>query len=162
MKHHTCLKSEPLQTERLKTGRRMLLRDLIVCADGTDWEIPKDTETDFSSIPSIGRAIIKWSRVDIAGVVHDWLYAEGDKTSRARADRIWRLVAMAGDHHANAFQAWIGYLALRGYGAIAWAGHRKTKAAWCIAITEAALSTLFLLSLIGAVWLVVPKPEVFE
>ena len=162
MSHHTCLKSEPLQTERLASGRRKLLRKLIVCADGVDWVIPEATETDFSTIPSIGRALIKWSRVDVAGVVHDWLYADGTKTSRARADRVWRLVAQAGEHRANAFQAWIGYLALRGYGGIAWAGHRKTGSAWTIAVIEVVVSSLFLLAVLCTIWALLPKPPIFE
>jgi len=106
------LVSGPLQTERQGDGRRRLLRDLVVEVDGLQITIPAGTLTDFSSIPWYGRILVRWSKVDIAGVVHDWLYQTAF-TSRARADKIWRLVAVAGDHHANAFQAWVGWLALR-------------------------------------------------
>ena len=108
----TRLVSGPLQTERQRDGRRRLLRDLVVDVDGQQITIPAGTLTDFSSIPWFGRILVRWSKVDIAGVVHDWLYQTAF-TSRARADRIWRLVANAGEHHANSFQAWAGWLALR-------------------------------------------------
>jgi len=75
-------------------------------------------------IPWYGRILVRWSKVDIAGVVHDWYYQTG-ATSRARADEIWRLVAMAGTYHANAIQAWIGWFALRVGGWIAWRRYRR-------------------------------------
>ena len=108
-----------MQTERLPNGRRRLLRDLVVEVESERITVPKDTETDFSSIPWFGRILVHWSKVDIAGVVHDWLYLTG-VYSRAKSDRIWRLVAMSGEHHANAFQAWVGWFALRIGGWIAW------------------------------------------
>ena len=117
------LDSGPLQTERLPSGRRRLLRDLVVRVDDEPITVPLDTITDFSSIPWIARMLVRWSRVDIAGVVHDWLYQEGVE-SRKRADEIWRIVAMAGSHRANAFQAWTGWLGLRLFGWWAWASHR--------------------------------------
>ena len=126
MTTQTCLRSGPLQTERQRDGRRRLLRDLTVEVDGEQFTIPVDTLTDFSTIPWFGRILVRWSKVDIAGVVHDWLY-HTKTTSRARADRIWRLCAMAGEHHANAFQAWTGWLALRLGGWYAWWKLKKEK-----------------------------------
>jgi hypothetical protein len=120
----TRLISGRLQTERLENGRRSLLRALVVEVDGVRIEVPPGTDTDFSSIPWIARMLVKWSRVDIAGVVHDWLYRTGD-LSRARADTIWRLVALAGEHHANWLQAWLGWLGLRAGGWWAWCRHRR-------------------------------------
>lgn len=117
-----------LQTERQKNGCRRLLRDLVVDVDGLRITIPAGTLTDFSSIPWFGRFLVRWSKVDIAGVVHDWLYQTAF-TSRARADEIWRLVAIAGEHHANAFQGWTGWLALRVSGWSAWNRHRSQDAA---------------------------------
>lgn len=108
----SLLLSGPLQTERMKDGRRRLLRDLVIRIEGDDFTIPERTLTDYSSIPWYGRFLVRWSKVDIAGVVHDWLYQTG-KTSRLRADKMWRLVAQAGDQRANAIQAWIGWAALR-------------------------------------------------
>ena len=119
----TRLVSDPLQTERRKDRRRRLLRDLVVDVDGLQITIPVGNVTDFSSIPWYGRILVRWSKVDIAGVVHDRLYQTAF-TSMARTDKIWRLVAVAGDHHANAFQAWVGWLALRVGGCSAWRRHR--------------------------------------
>jgi hypothetical protein len=116
--------SGPLQTERLSTGKRRLLRDLIVEVEGEQLTIPKDTSTDFSTIPWYGRILVRWSKVDIAGVVHDWLYQTG-KHSKSHADRIWRLVAISGEHHANWFQAWACWVALSVGGWSSWLGHRR-------------------------------------
>jgi hypothetical protein len=113
-----------LQTERMGDGRRKLLRDLVVEVDGERFTIPEGTLTDYSSIPWFGCALVRWSKVDVAGVVHDWLYQTG-ATSRARADKIWRLVAMAGEHHANALQAWIGWFALWAGGWVVWRWYRR-------------------------------------
>jgi hypothetical protein len=115
-----------LQTERLPSGKRRLIRDLIVEVEGKPFTIPKDTRTDFSSIPAIGRMFVRWSKVDIAGVVHDWLYENGEPNGdRREADRIWRLVAVSGQHHANAFQAWGCWFFLRLFGGFAWNRHRR-------------------------------------
>jgi len=124
MKESTKRTCEPLQTERLANGRRRLLRDLIVEVQGERYTVPAGTETDFSTIPWFGRAFVHWSKVDVAGVVHDWLYQSG-YISRRRADTVWRLVALAGVHHANQFQAWAGWAALRIGGWYAWDQYRR-------------------------------------
>lgn len=120
----TKLISKSLQTERLDNGHRKLLRRLTVKVNKEYISIPEETETDFSSIPWFGRMLVRWSKVDIAGVVHDWLYASGKiankSISRSKADKIWRQVALAGDHHANLFQAWICWFFLRIGGWIIW------------------------------------------
>ncbi len=125
----TKLVSGALQTERLENGHRKLLRTLTLKIDKEYISIPKNTQTDFSSIPWFGRILVRWSKVDIAGVVHDWLYAEGklanESISRAKADEIWRQVALAGIHHANTFQAWVGWFFLRLGGGLAWNRCRK-------------------------------------
>jgi len=82
----------------------------------------KFTRTDPK--PWYGRMLVRCSKVDIAGVVNDWFYQTG-ATSRARADAIWRLVAVAGTHHASAFQTWVGWLALRVGGWLAWRRYRR-------------------------------------
>ena len=123
MKKQTRIVGDMMQTERRDDGKRFLLRDLHLEIEGDPIRIPAGTITDFSSIPWYGRILVRWSKVDIAGVVHDWCYQTG-ASSRARADAIWRLVAMAGTYHANAFQAWVGWLALRVGGWIAWNRYR--------------------------------------
>lgn len=118
--------SGPLQTERLANGRRRLLRDLEVEIGGEAITVPAGTETDYSSIPWFGRSLVRWSKVDVAGVVHDWLYQSG-AAPRDRADAVWRRVAQAGEHRANAFQAWAGWLGLRLGGWYAWARYREAQ-----------------------------------
>ena len=113
-----------MQTERQTNGSRRLLRDLVVEVEDEEVTVPEDTTTDFSTIPWFGRILVRWSKVDIAGVVHDFLYQSGTK-SRAEADRIWRLVAVAGEHHANALQAYVGWFFLRLVGWIAWNRYRR-------------------------------------
>jgi hypothetical protein len=111
----------------MEDGHRRLLRDLVIVVAGELFTVPKGTETDFSSIPWFGRLLVRWSKVDIAGVVHDWLYQTGSIT-RARADTIWRLVALAGEQNANAFQAWAAWLGLRLGGWIVWNRYRQRDA----------------------------------
>lgn len=124
----TRLVSGPLQTERMGNGRRKLLRDLVVQVGDERIRVPRGVDTDYSSIPWFGRMLVRWSRVDVAGVVHDWLYQTGFAT-RAHADDLWRLVAIAGEHRANGFQAWTGWLGLRLAGWYAWDQHRRSDAA---------------------------------
>ena len=118
----------PLRTERLPNGNRILIRNLVV-ESGNDTEItvPCGFETDFSSIPRCARSFIHWARVDIAGVVHDFLYwcPQAD-ISRNRADDIWREVAGAGEHCANGIQRWLGWAGLRLFG---WWAYRKARIA---------------------------------
>ena len=113
------LVSENLRTERLSDGTRSLLRELVVEVDSIEIDVPQGVITDFSTIPWFGRILVRWSRVDIAGVVHDYLYHKQNLT-RSRADRIWRLCAVSGEHRAYQFQAWVGWMALRGGGWLAW------------------------------------------
>lgn len=118
------LESKPLQTERQSDGTRRLLRELKMNVRGKVISVPENFLTDYSSIPWFGRCLVRWSRVDIAGVVHDRLYATGECT-RCEADTIWRLTALAGDHHANPFQAWICWFCLRIGAKFAWNRSRK-------------------------------------
>lgn len=129
----TRVQHEPgaLRVERLPDGRRQLVRDLRVDVsrdvDGNDIvEVPKDFVTDYSSLPWGTRWLVHWSRVDVAGVVHDYLYRCGgtmpDTYSKAQSDRIWRWIALSGDRRAWPYQAWIGWFALRLFG---WWAFRK-------------------------------------
>jgi hypothetical protein len=113
------LVSDWLRTERQPDGTRILLRELKLDVDSTVINVAEGTNTDFSTIPWYGRILVRWSRVDIAGVVHDYLYHK-QEFSRSRADRIWRLCAVSGEHRANQFQAWVGWFALRIGGWLAW------------------------------------------
>ena len=104
--------SRLLQTERQSDGSRKLLRELTVNVHDKTITVPENFITDFSSIPWFGRFLVRWSKVDIAGVVHDRLYATAELT-RCESDTIWRKTAIAGECHANIFQAWIGWFFLR-------------------------------------------------
>ena len=75
--------------------------------------------TDFSSIPTLFQWVVHWSKVDVAGVVHDYLYDRGT-LSRWQADRVWFEVARSGDHRANCVQASACWLALRLFGWCVW------------------------------------------
>lgn len=123
MKRKSTVISPPLQTERMPDGRRKLLRDLVLLVEGKEYPIEEGYITDYSSIPWFGRFVVRWSRVDIAGVIHDWLYEKGSG-SRSEADRVWRVVARSGKHHANCLQAGICWFALR---VCAWCAWRRNK-----------------------------------
>ena len=118
----------PLQTERLPNGNRKLIRKLVVEVDyDTTITVPEGFETDFSSIPAFARSFIDWSRVDIAGVVHDFLYwCPQEGFSRKRADDVWRRIAAAGASRANSLQQWLGWAGLR---MIGWRAYRKARKA---------------------------------
>lgn len=119
------LKSKSLSTTRLEDGRRELNRKLVIVVDGVELVVPRGFKTDLSSYPGFTRMLVRFDRVDIAGVVHDMLYFLGEPFNRAGADKAWRKIALAGDHHANAFQAWLSWFGLRVAGWWAWARHRK-------------------------------------
>ena len=126
----SCLDPEAgrLWTERREDGRRLLLRPLVLkIGDGGSITVPAGFVTDFSSIPPGAGWVMAWSKVDITGVVHDWLYAEGSM-DRSEADRIWKEVALCGGHSANGLQAWLGRGALFLLGWWAWNRHRRRTA----------------------------------
>ncbi len=125
-KRKSTVISPPLQTERMPDGRRRLLRKLVLKVEGIEYPIEKDYVTDYSSIPWFGRFVVRWSKVDIAGVIHDWLYEKGPD-SRSGADRIWRIVARSGEHHANCLQAGICWFALRVGACCAWKRHKNSR-----------------------------------
>ena len=85
----SCLVGECLLTELFENGRRRLMRDLEVETDGQRFVVPAGAETDSDSIPSFERFIGRWSKVDIAGVVHDWLYLFGWVAWYGHRSRHW-------------------------------------------------------------------------
>ena len=116
----------PLSTTRLSDGHRQLNRDYQLEIDDIRYRLKKGFVTDFSSYPWYARLIVRFSKVDIAGVIHDWLYCRGEM-SRAEADEIWRQVAMAGTSHANPIQAWLSLLGLRIGGWVSWNKYRSGR-----------------------------------
>ena len=112
------LQPGPLQVERLPDGRRRLLRPLPYKVDGVEDPIEindiEDFETDFSSDP-IG--LLDWSKVDVAGVIHDYLYqnpgaVKGIETRR-HEDEVWRKIARSGDWRCSRFTARLGWAGMR-------------------------------------------------
>ena len=115
----------PLQAQKTN-GERKLLRDLEVTFEKRKITVREGFVTDYSSIPWFGRWIVRWSTVDVAGVVHDYLYREQEE--RKEADRIWRKIAGSGSVYASFFQRWICWLALRVGGWVAYRKYRAQKA----------------------------------
>ena len=148
MKNSYIQNNQRLQTERQDDGDRRLLRDLPLKIDGVDYVVPAGFKTDYSSIPRLGRWLVRWSKVDIAGTVHDWLYRDKYRNygfdsvfyllpfigtdnegyeARKDADWVWYLVALSGEHGANPLQAALGWAGLRLGGWIFWNRIRKQQ-----------------------------------
>ena len=109
-----------LQVERMPDGRRRLLRDLNLQIEAQDLTIPEDFDTDYSSWPRFVPGP-SFKRIDIAGLVHDALFrwgtwgVGGRPVTYSEANRMWFLVARAGDHpgaRASWFWAWVGRIGL--------------------------------------------------
>ena len=134
-----------LRTKRLANGKRRLLDPIKMCVDRNvhqcrerdgdcpdPVEVPKDFVTDYSSIPWFGRWMVRWSKVDVAGVVHDFLYSLESEVhyghvTRSRADEIWFLIARSGESRANWLQAGICWMVLRVVSWIFWRAERTVR-----------------------------------
>ncbi len=140
------LRSGRLQVERLDSGRRRLLRDLVVAVRPplgrvahlkrgffyvdeptaeTQVTVPDGFETDFSSIPAVFRGLYRFDTVDLAGICHDWAYWIG--VPRADADRLWRVVATSGSARVSTWKGWAGWVALRVGGWVAYRNHARAR-----------------------------------
>lgn len=118
-----------LRTMRISDGKRLLLRPLVVRVTVGEGQrtivIPAGFDTDYSSIPVALHWFVHWSKVDMAGVIHDWLYRVGGM-DRKEADLIWRDVALTGDHRASKFQAQACYVVGLRIGArLSWCRYRR-------------------------------------
>lgn len=81
--------------EGRRQGRRIavLTDDWLYCypETGEVFLVPRGYETDFASIPAAARwAINPFGNHAEAAVIHDWLYAVGEKDKRLEADQIFR------------------------------------------------------------------------
>lgn len=122
-----------LCTVRLATGDRELLVPLEREYKGNTLTVPAGFVTDYSSVPAFARFIVRWSKIDVAGVVHDWCYAVGlpdasGVPSRKLSDEIWLHIAQSGHSSANWLQAHLCWLGLRIGGKPAWRKHRARDA----------------------------------
>lgn len=115
-----------LQVKRLPGGRRELLEEFTVVVKDRTIIVPKGFDTDYSSIPIWAAWTMHWTKVDVAGVIHDWLYrCEG--VCRSEEDKIWYLIARSGKHRANQVQAFLGWLALRVAGRRSWRRYTEIR-----------------------------------
>ena len=100
--------------------------------DGSKVRVPAGFLTDFGSVPAPARIFIKWSKVDIAGVVHDFLYwCPQGGMSRHRADMIWREVAGSGQQRRGPVRRWLGWLGLLVGGWVAYRAAHRAREAEC-------------------------------
>lgn len=127
-----------LQVERLPNGRRKLLRPLMVEVDGDIIVVPTGFVTDYSSWPRFLPGP-RFSKIDVAGVVHDALFRWGRigeskdarKVGYVEANRIWYKVARAGSHDdakASWLGAWLGRAGLFCGAWVTWMRYRRAGA----------------------------------
>lgn len=127
--------SKPMLTERLPDGKRKIMRDIVGNCGWFLHTVPAGFVTDFSSIPEAVHGIVRWSKVDYAGVFHDSLYANPvacvkGKTinlTRKQCDDVWLLFALSGEHRANKAQAYTCYYTLRACAWVVWNKKRRNK-----------------------------------
>lgn len=115
-----------LKTERLHDGRRKLTSELIWYDGVIRVVVPAGTVTDFSSVPRFARSFMpRWSEIDLAGTLHDYLYQQG--YDRFLADAVWFTIVRQGTGRRVASK--LGWLALRLFGRAAYRRHRKRETA---------------------------------
>lgn len=115
-----------LHTKRNEDGTRDLIDwyRIVVCDEL--YEIWPTFNTDFSSVPQAFAWIVRWSKIDLAGLVHDFLYRQ-QFTTRKKADKAWRKIAQHGENKANMAQAWTCWAGLRVGGWIVWNKYAEIK-----------------------------------
>ncbi|RBP53531.1 DUF1353 domain-containing protein [Arenicella xantha] len=86
-----------------RDGRKIgvVLSDYFYCHEGSNevYRVPTGFETDFLSIPNFITPAIRSKDFMEAGVVHDWLYAVGEKGKKKHADTVFR--DMLGEQDAS-------------------------------------------------------------
>ena len=111
------IQNGPLKVARQPNGQRVLLKPLLYSVRLTRIGpilVPGGFPTDYSSDP-IG--LMDWSTVDIAGVVHDWLYRKQfPPLSRRQDDAIWFEIARSGIRRSPYPLAILGWLGMRIFG----------------------------------------------
>ena len=91
--------------------------------------------------------------MDVAGVVHDYLYRHPKNTTRAEDDRIWWLLARSGKWRADPVQAALCWLALRGFGWTSRPAARQFNPFWYLAVLLIGTSVAVWLSRL--IWFIV-------
>ena len=118
--------SLPLAVVRQADGRRKLLRPFSIEVRGWTIIVPEGFVTDYSSFPWLTRNIVRWDRVDVAGVVHDWLFYIG-YYSLWETNLIWKEIAENGEHSANKLQGLLGWMGLTLGSWNVWRKYRKEE-----------------------------------
>ena len=136
----------PLKVVRLTDGRRLIARDLKYKVDSnTVITVKKGFKTDYSSDP-IG--LLDWSQVDVAGVVHDYLYQHPGTIpnikNRAREDKIWLKIARHGEWSVGPVRGRLGYWGIRLFGRMHRKGDSRTL--------TIAFASVLVLAAAGALW----------
>jgi hypothetical protein len=97
------LDPNPLQVERLPSGRRGLLRNYVFRIGNETLTIRKGFDTDYSSWPRwiLGPA---YHLIDLAGLGHDGLFRDnkmdnGRRVGFVEANRIWYAIARKGHRY---------------------------------------------------------------
>ncbi len=106
--------------KQTENGYYVLLEPFSYRDDEVRVTVEQGFTTDFSSVPSRLESFMPGgSKLDRAGIVHDWLYRQRPFSDerRALADRVWRRIAA---HDAGRYSAWKGWLGLRMLGWIAY------------------------------------------
>jgi hypothetical protein len=116
-----ALDPNPLQIERLPSGRRSVLRDYVFGIGNETKTIRNGFDTDYSSWP---RWILgpEYHLIDLAGLGHDGLFRDnrmdnGRRVSFLEANRIWYAIARKGHRyraHLRMRNAWRRALRLVG------------------------------------------------
>ena len=170
-----------LRTERLPDGSRRLIgrlqvRGLITvlpttvqirkraACGGPAGSISADAisvaanfDTDLSSVPTPLQWVVRWSRVDVAGVVHDFLYRDTD-CARSLADDVWWELARSGNIGVGRCRAWLCWAVLRGFGSFCRPTQPERRIGWLLFAAGMLMVVLLLmlpiLALTGLLWLI--------
>lgn len=120
---------------RMTGGRRRLLAPLRFEYRGKEYEIPEGFTTDYSSWPKWLPWGPRWDRIDLAGIIHDWLWKHAHwpedeaRVGYWKGNKVWYDVARAGDGETSAGPFWsvVGYAGLTLGGWWSWARYRLTE-----------------------------------
>ena len=107
--------------------------------------VDADFDTDLSSVPTPLQWVVRWSRVDVAGVVHDFLYRDTD-CARSVADDVWWELARSGDVGVGRCRAWLCWALLRGFGSFCRPAQPERRIGWLL-FAAGLLIIVFLLML---------------
>ena len=129
----------PLVVMRLNNGRLLLGRLKVnIAPKGAKpkaWlTVPKGFDTGYSSLSWFGRPVVHWSKLDVACMVHDYLYIRNGAsaakklgfTSRLSVDNVWYRIGIAGQHGARPWPARICWFFTRVFGRCAYRKRQGT------------------------------------